>query len=441
MDRIALALPIGLSEKSYRTPAKPHHDPTLKSAPRYPEYTFWIDCDVWGTFTLNGRSLSLTLGLDARAVHRAARRGTGKNLIDLYQHVLCLQPDWRVIAYHRGPEAQPLNHRHYQPRLLHCPADRIDAWRRWRLPAAAWADHVNLLHCPANLAPSWMPVPVLLTIHDLLPLQGPARLARALEASIRRCIAQRSIIITPSHYTADELVRRFAADPQHIAVNPWAADQSMQLITDDNHLRAVALKYGLNDRPILHLGAPDPRKNTINALRAYARLPRSVRMDTPLLVIGLDREDHRRQMTDLCTQLDITDCVRLNGFADEADMPALFSLAKVLLYPSRAEGFGLPILDAWATKTAVLTSHITSLPEVGADAVLYADPENHDDIADRLHALVRDDVLRDSLIDAGTRRLGQFTWTLTAQRFIDAVQLALSIELPLQRKESRRDAA
>jgi glycosyltransferase involved in cell wall biosynthesis len=367
---------------------------------------------------------SLKIGLDARTVHRAVRRGTGKNLIDLYTKVLKLRPNWHVVGYHRGPVNDPIAQDGYTGRPIECLGDRFDAWRRWRLPAAAKADKVDLLHCPANLAPSRLPIPAMVTIHDLLPLSGPRKLARSMAATIRRCVARNTLIITPSQYTADALVNRFNANPQRIVVNHWAADQAMTYITDKNHLADVARRYGLHEPPVLHLGAPDPRKNTVNAIIAYAKLPAVVRKTAPLLVIGLDQTEHRRQIANLCDQLQISENVQLHGFADEADMPALFSLAQVLLYPSHSEGFGLPILDAWTARTAVLTANTTSLPEVGGNSVLYADPTDPDQIADGLRGLLCNSLFCQRLVHSGLQRIQQFTWTRTAERFIAAAELA-----------------
>lgn len=370
-------------------------------------------------------SYPLTIGLDARAVHRAARRGTGKNLIDLYTEVLRLRPDWTVVGYHRGPEPRPIDNDRYQPRWIDARGDRIDVWRRWRLPAAAWADRLDLLHCPANLMPPWSPCPTLTTIHDLMPLDGPPRLARAMAGSIRRCVRTGSTIITPSRFTADALVERFNADPSQIVVNHWAADRGMRYIDIGPARTEACGRYGA-DRPfILHLGAPDPRKNTVNVIEAYAMLSAELREQWPLVIVGLDNEAHREAMADLCAQRDVARTVHLNGFADEADMPALFSAAEVLLYPSRWEGFGLPILDAWTAQTAVVCSGTTSLPEVGGHAAAYVDPERPDDIADRLGRVLQDDKLRRELQRAGVTRVARFTWPNTAERFIGAVEHAL----------------
>ena len=337
-----------------------------------------------------------------------------------------MRPDWHVIGYHRGPVMHPITTSQYTGRLIECPGDRFDAWRRWRLPAAAKADNIDLLHCPANLTPPWLPSPTMVTIHDLLPLNGTKKLARTMAASIRRCVNHGTVIITPSHYTADQLVGHFNAAPQRIVVNHRAADQAMVHIHDDSQLSEVAGRYELDARPILHLGAPDPRKNTINAIQAFAALPADIRAETPLLVIGLDQQAHRREMAELCERLHVRDTVKLHGFADEADMPALFSMARVLLYPSRSEGFGLPILDAWMTRTAVLTSETTSLPEVGGNAAIYVDPEKPTEITEQLHRLLTDSAHRSAMVRAGVERVTQFSWERTAERFIVAVESAVN---------------
>lgn len=381
-------------------------------------------------------SKMLTIGLDARAVHRLPRRGTGKNLVDLYTQVLAERPDWRVIAYHRGDSASPVASDRYIPRRIDMPGDRVDAWRRWRLPAAAWLDGVDLLHCPANLAPNWRPCPMLVTIHDLLPLAGPARGAEQMRRSIRSCVSGGRTIITPSRYTADQLVRRFNADPDRLVVNPWAADRAMRPVEDAAQRAATCARYGVSEPFILHLGAPDPRKNTAAAIEAYARLPQPLRRRWPMLVVGLNCPDHRAAMAALCRERAVADAVHLHGFAAEADMPALFSAAALLFYPSRAEGFGLPILDAWATRTAVLCGNATSLPEVGHDAAAYVDPHDTAAMAEGLARLLEDPTRCGDLCDRGERRLGQFTWPRTAERFIAAVEAALHSQ-----GRAHRDAA
>ncbi|MEX0774365.1 MAG: glycosyltransferase family 1 protein [Phycisphaeraceae bacterium] len=374
----------------------------------------------------------MRIGLDARTIFRAQRRGTGKNLIDLYRQVIALRPDWEVVAYHRdcaSNDALP----GVQNRRIEMPGDRWHAWERYRLPLAAWRDGVDLLHCPANGCPDWMPTPTLVTIHDLIPLDAPASRGKGLATprvgtsahfarGIARACAAAAGIICPSRYTRDRLVSQCGADPGRIHVIPWAPDSAMQVV-EEYTCQAVLQRYGVRDRFVLHLGANDPRKNTRRVINAWAAIKPAQRRGWQLLIIGLEGQvvaDLRQQ----AVQLNLGDSVILHGFADEADMPALFSSADVLAFPSLSEGFGLPILDAWVDGTAVLTSSTTSLPEVAGDAAILVDPSDTIAITRGLSWLLRDSSLRRQLVDLGRQRVAQYTWQRTVSLFVEAAEAA-----------------
>lgn len=375
----------------------------------------------------------MRIALDARTIYRPIRRGTGKNLIDLYRTVARMRPDWHVLAYHRetdlGDLEGLLDEPNIEPRCIDMPGDRLHAWERWRLPLATWRDGADLLHCPANHCPIWMPTPTLVTIHDLIPLDLPRGRSdaelRHFEQSIRTAAKRAAGIVCPSQYTADRLVREFGADIAQITVNPWAADQSMQWLPREKCL-AVTQRYGL-DRPfVLHLGAPAPRKNTGRVLEAWALIGSSIRRKYQLLIVGLDG-DSLAESRKRVENLGLTESVHLHGFADENDMPALFSAADVLAYPSLSEGFGLPILDAWATDTAVLSGDNTSLPEIAGDAAVQVDAGAPRNIAAGLIRLLRDRQLRQALTLRGRERLKSYTWNATAERFINAAEHVVGV--------------
>lgn len=375
----------------------------------------------------------MLIALDARTIYQPTRRGTGKNLIDLYTHLASQQPDWRINAYHRMQGRTPtlLPTTQITPRHIEIPGDRFNAWQRLRLPMAAWRDGASLLHCPANTCPGWMPIPTLVTIHDLIPLDHPqgrdASELRTFRQSIINAAQNAAAIICPSHYTRDRLVREFNADPSRITVNHWAADSSVQYVEPaDRH--DVLKQYNLHEaKYVIHFGASAPRKNTHRMIEAWAALDASDRAQWKLLIVGLDDATLARINT-LIDSHDLTDSVLAHGFADEAHIPSLMSGSEILAFPSLSEGFGLPILDAWATRTAVLTSDGTSLPEVAQDAAILIDPYNTAQIAAGLSELMRDENLRDQLIARGSERLIPFNWQATTDRFIQAVQKALSME-------------
>ncbi|MCX5660236.1 MAG: glycosyltransferase family 1 protein [Planctomycetota bacterium] len=376
------------------------------------------------------------LALDARTVYRPQRRGTGKNLLDLYRHLALARPDWRVLAFHREgrPEAGLLPAEQVEPRRIEMPGDRFEAWERWRLPAAAWRAGVELLHCPANTCPAWMPVPTVVTIHDLIPLDMPQGRPAAQVSRFEHCVAtaceQAAGIITPSFYTRRRLIQQYGADPDRVSVNFWAADSSVGKLPQETW-EPVARKYGVDRPMILHLGAADPRKNTAGVIEAWARVPEAIRRRWTLLVVGLD-SGTLKEMTSYASFRGVMQDVRLHGFAPEADLPALFNAAEILAFPSLSEGFGLPILDAWSTDTAVLTSNTTSLPEVAADGALLVDPYDTDAVAQGLVRLMEDTTTRVTCVERGRKRLRSFTWQNTVGRFVRAMESAAGMHLALR---------
>lgn len=373
----------------------------------------------------------MRIGLDARTIYWPTRRGTGKNLIDLYTHLSSLRPHWQVLAYHRqaGRVSPLLPDRNITPRFIEMMGDRVDAWQRWRLPMAAWRDGVDVLHCPANLSPAWMPMSTIVTIHDLIPLDMPqgreAKQVRRFVQSVQLACRRAAWIICPSRYTRDRLVQEFDADPDRITVNPWAPDSSVEPVPQ--HLwEPVLARYGVDKPFVLHFGAAAPRKNTRRLLEAWSMLDKSVRRQCQLLVVGLDpRSAEQLQIT--AASLAVGQSVKLHRFVDEKDLSTLLSAALVLAYPSLSEGFGLPILDAWAANTTVLTSNCTSLPEVAGDAAFLVDPTDSCSIARGLSRLIGDRTLRSDLNFRARNRLKQYSWEATTDRFAWTIEQAASL--------------
>jgi len=374
----------------------------------------------------------MRIGLDARTIYRPIRRGIGKTLIDLYIHALVLRPQWQVVAYHRHRgDLEPLSQiEQVSGRVIEMIGDRFDAWQRWRLPAAARRDGVDLLHCPANACPAWMPTPTVVTIHDLIPLDmsegRPASDVRRFEQSVRTACLEAKWVFCPSAYTRDRLIAEFDADPQRVTVNAWAPDSSMKPVPS-SQWRPVLDRYGIAGPFVLHFGSAETRKNTRRVIEAWAMVDRSVRRDIQLLVVGLD-DAFKETLRQEVLELGLSRSVCLHGFADEADLPTLLSAAEILAYPSLSEGFGLPILDAWVGGTAVLTSWCTSLPEVAGHAAVFVDPTDCCSIARGLSRLISDSSLRKDLLDKSRHRLEQFTWRASAQRFVEAMEQAADLD-------------
>lgn len=383
----------------------------------------------------------MRIALDARTIYAPHRRGIGKSLLALYQHLPRVRPDWQVIAYHRNRIIETVLPEPYvQPKFIEMRGDRFNAWDRFRLPLACRRDRVDVLHSPANHCPDWMPIPTLVTIHDLIPMdmpeELPAKPTQRFEHSVRTACAKASAITCPSEYTRNRLINDLAAEPGRVFVTPWA-DFGKPGPVDLAGRISLFEKYRVEPPFVLHFGAADPRKNTRRVIEAWAGQRKLIKNHAKLLVVGLDAQAQAE--LSICTaRLGIESSVVLHGFADEADIPSLLRLADVLAYPSLSEGFGLPILEAFASGTAVITSDCTSLPEVAGDAAMIIDPHDFNTISKAMHKLLTDKVYRRELVRRGLKRLKQYTWLNTAEQFASAIEHA--VDNPQTTRNLRRAA-
>jgi glycosyltransferase involved in cell wall biosynthesis len=373
----------------------------------------------------------MIIGVDARNIYRPRRRGIGKTLVDLYRHLAAVRPLWQFVLFHQQAiEDDPLEG---LPNVRRCrfdiPGDRWNLWQQFGLPLAARKARVELLHCPANTAPRWPGAPLLVTIHDLIPLEfaNPSRQDCRWGKNVAAAARRARVITCPSRYTAQQVHRTFGIPADKIIINPWAPDTACQPMQDERRDAQVRQRYGIPPaRPfVLALGGADPRKNSAGILRAWSLLPPAVRQSHMLLLIGIEG-DALARLAGLARNLKIADGCRLQGFANEADVPALISAATVLCYPSLSEGFGLPILDGFACRTAVLTGNTTSLPEVAGDAAWLVNAAQPPEIAAGLNELLTNSDVREDLIRRGCRRIESFTWQACAARAAQAMERAVN---------------
>ena len=362
----------------------------------------------------------LRVAVDARQVFRAQRRGIGKTLIDLYAKLAERRPAWRFTLLYQQAEAVPRLAAFANlaaARIDFAGLNRFDLWERAVLPVAALAARADVLHAPANTGPRRSGVPVVVHIHDLIPLDAAPGAAETHVwlGRVRRVAAGARHILTPSAYSKARLVEVLGVPAAKVTVNPWAPDLAIRRVEDPAELNAVRARYGLaaNEPYVFGFGAADARKNTAGLVRAYARLPAGLRRDFRLLLVGIQAEA-LPGFRALAAGLGLGDRALFHGYMPDEDLSGVLSGAAVLGFPSRNEGFGLPILDAFVCGTPVLTGNRTSLPEVAGDAAVLVDPDDDDALADGLRRLLSDAGLRRDLQARGFERSRLFTWERTA---------------------------
>ena len=234
---------------------------------------------------------------------------------------------------------------------------------------------------------------------------------------IRRSAKLADHIITVSKYSKDDLVRTYDIDPHKITVTYGAASPVFRPRDSDSCKEQIHQKYGIDAPFFLYVGRLQARKNLPRLLRAFARL-NSEGVKEKLVVVG-KRDWMLESVAEQVKGLKLQQSVVFTGYVPSEDLPLFYGGAEVFLYPSIFEGFGLPVMEAMASGTPVMTSFGSSLEEIAGDAALLVDPYSEESIANGLRRLVSDAGLRALLRVNGLRRSSAFSYEQTAQRTID----------------------
>lgn len=306
------------------------------------------------------------------------------------------------------------------------PAVRI-LWEQLVLPLALRRAGVDLLHAMAFVAPLYEACPFVLTVYDLSFLHYP-QLFRPLNRHYLRLFGRRSArrarrVLTISESTRQDVVRAWNVPPERIDVTYCGVDPAFRPLSAEE-LDAFRHQRGLPEHFVLFLGTLEPRKNLDTLLEAYA-LWCQAQPSAPALVIAGAKGWYFQHVFASVERLELSQRVHFAGYVPIAELPAWYGAADLFVYPSQYEGFGLPVLEAMACGTPVITSDRSSLPEVVGEAGCLVPPDDASQLAKSLRQVWNDGDLRQAMRESGLARAAQFSWEQTARQTIACYERAL----------------
>jgi len=284
-------------------------------------------------------------------------------------------------------------------------------WRSFVVSARLTCDGVDIFHGLSHELPHFIPqrVKKVVTMHDLIVWRYP-HLYKLFDRSVYRAKMRHSckiadIVVAASEQTKRDLQDFLHVPEQKIRVIYQSCDPMFwQPITEETK-KEVRTRYKLPEHYIICVGTIERRKNQAAVVEALARLPE----DFHLVIVGGHSTDYYNTVVETVRRFNAGHRVHILGKASFADFPALYANAEMSMYVSAFEGFGIPILESLCCDTPVITSNLSSMPEVGGDAALYVNPADIDDIVEKAMLLINDTELRKRLIINGQRQRQKFS--------------------------------
>ncbi len=231
-------------------------------------------------------------------------------------------------------------------------------------------------------------------------------------------------ILAVSHSTKNDLLKYVKCDPDLISVTPLGVDHEFKPVVDQSILESVKQKYNLPGEFILFVGLIEPRKNIGLLIEAFAQVIQNLNIKSHLVIAGRWGWESK-SILELVKQLNLEDKVHFPGYIAQDDLPALYSLAKLFVYPSLYEGFGLPVLEAMACGTPVITTNTSSMPEFVGDSGILVQPGNLDVLVLAMQDLLDNPDLRNALKIKSIKQSSMFSWAKTAESTINAYRKVL----------------
>ncbi len=376
------------------------------------------------------------IGLNAQLLSLSqSYRGAGISwyIINLLKNLAQVSPDFfQYSAFLNAAAFQgqaPALQLHLSRLPTHRPIVRI-FWEQFIQPMALRQAKVDLLHALAFVAPMVAPTPYVVTIYDLSFIRYPAAfrpfnrwyLSNFTAQTVKRAKA----VITISESTRQDVINFLGVPPARVHSIYCGADSSFRPLPPAE-VEAFKTAQQLPNTFLLYLGTLEPRKNVDGLIRAYAQLQQQDPTTPPLFVAG-GKGWYYQQIFQLVESLKLTDTVHFPGYIPQDALPLWYNAATAYVYPSHFEGFGLPVLEAMACGTPVITSTASSLPEITGPngTAQLIDPGDSQALTTAMAQVINNADLRVEMSNKGIERASHFSWQKTAQETVNIYQQVVS---------------
>lgn len=366
----------------------------------------------------------MNISIDARGINLYNGTGIGTYTENLVKELLNIDKEDDFLLFWTGK-----NYEQYKKdncKIVFTSSRHGGFYENYYFPTFLRNNKIDLHHIPQNgigLCDNY-DTNCVVTIHDLIPYVLPETTGRRyLERFLKNMpsiIDKSKGILTVSEYSKRDILKFFNHIPEDkIYVTPLAANSNFKPLNKDKCRSYIQEKFKFTQPYILYIGGFSLRKNAKDIVLSFDKIYKDLKEPHVLLLAG-SIKDEGKKLLDISRSLSSADSIIFTGFIEDELLPTLYNGAEAFVYPSLYEGFGLPPLEAMSCKTPVITSNITSIPEVTGDACILIDPLNRNELENALVNLLNDDDLKNNLAKKGYERSLQFSWRNTAIKTLEA---------------------
>lgn len=305
-------------------------------------------------------------------------------------------------------------------------------WEQIELPKAAKKYGCEILHCTSNTAPIFNDIPLITILHDIIYMEsnyykiltGSATPYQKFGNIYRKLIVPWVVkksdkIVTVSHFEKNRIAEFFGIkNDKRLTAIYNGVSTHFKPVTDKSELKRVKEKYHLPDHFFFFLGNTDPKKNTLGTLKAFSDFLKQSKSDYKLVMLDYDTNELKKLLIEIGDK-DLINNIVLTGYVINTDLPAIYSLCTIFLYPSLRESFGIPMLEAMGCGVPVITSNTSSMPEVAGDAAHIIDPYKPEEITQGIIKILADAAYYDTLCKKGIERNKLFSWKNMAEQVLE----------------------
>lgn len=377
----------------------------------------------------------MKIGIEGQRLFRRKKHGMDMVALELIRNLQEIDHENEYVVYVSPDEDKTALQATPNFRIVELSGGFYPLWEQVALPKAAKNDGCELLHCTSNTAPVNTKIPLVVTLHDIIYMESsyPAILRGSGTAYqkfgnvYRRMIVPRVVknskaIITVSEFEKNRIAEFFGMnDDRRLRAVYNGVGSHFKPVTDAAELARIKSLYKLPDNFFFFLGNTDPKKNTKGTLKAFSDFIQQTGSNAFLVMLDYDRAELEK-LLDQIGDRSLADRIILTGYVKNTDLPAIYSLCTLFLYPSLRESFGIPLLEAMACGVPVITSNTSSMPEIAGDAALIVDPFKPEEITEAMIKLTTGETVRNDLVRKGIPQAAKFSWRAMAEHVLSIYQ-------------------